>query len=65
MDSYIPNNIHYKEATDLDAYIGERDVNMIQSTLECSQALRKGKLHPKQRLKREKRGQRPELEIKQ
>ena len=36
MYSYIPNNIHYEQATDLTAYMRERDFNMIQSTTECS-----------------------------
>ena len=62
MDSYISDNIHSAKATNLAAYTEERDINMIQSTLECSQALRKCKPHPKQRLQRERH---LELEIKQ
>ena len=50
LDSYIPDDSHYEEATDLTTYMGERNVDMIQSTLECYQALREGKTHPKHRL---------------
>ena len=44
MESYIPDDNHYKEATDLAAYMGEQDVDIIHSMLECNQALRDRKL---------------------
>lgn len=62
MDLYIPDNMHYEETTYLSTYMGERDVDMIQSTLECYQSLSEGKRHPKQRLCRVRK---LELEIKQ
>lgn len=65
MESYIPHDTHYEEATNLAAYMGERDVDMIKSILECNQALCKGKPCPKQHLRSERKASRADLEIKQ
>lgn len=47
MESYIPANIQYDEAPKLAAYLGEIDVDLIHSTLECHQALREGEIASK------------------
>ena len=47
MDSYILDDAHYDEATELVAYMGERDVNMVQSMLKCNQGLKEGKPPPR------------------
>ena len=39
MDSYLPEDSYYDEATSLATYMGERDVDMIHSMLECNQVL--------------------------
>ena len=44
--------------------MGEKDVDMIHSILECNQALCNGKPKPKLRLRRERKPSRPKLQIK-
>ena len=65
MDSYSPEDVYHEEATDLAAFMGERgDVNLIHNVLQCSQALRDGKPKPRNKLRRERKPNRPELQIK-
>ena len=40
MQSYVPANLYYNKATNIVAYMGERDVDIIQLMLECNHALR-------------------------
>ena len=44
MESFVLDDTHYKEATDIAIYMGEQDVDMIHSMLEYNQALRDEKL---------------------
>ena len=65
MDSYNQEDSYYNEATHLAVYMGERgDVDEFQMVLECNQALCDGKSCPRQKLRREQRPSRPELQIK-
>ena len=65
MESYIPEDSYYNEATNLEPFMGERgDVNAIQNMLQCNQALRHGKPKARQKLRRERKSDRPELQIK-
>ena len=62
MDSCLPHNPYYNEATSLAAFMGEKgDVNVIQNVLECNQALRNGKPKPRLKLRRDRKPSRPEL----
>ena len=49
LQSYIPDDSHYNEATNLAAYMGEQDVDIFYSMLECNQALRDGNQRPRLR----------------
>ena len=65
MESYEPQDLYFDDATDLSAYMGEQtDVDDLQHTLLCNQAMREGKPRPQQKLRRERRPIRPELQIK-
>ena len=65
MDSYLPDDPYYNEATDLSTYMGNLgDVDALQHTLQCNAAMREGKPMPKQKLRREKRPIQPDLQIK-
>ena len=61
MDSYSFNDIHYDKATELSAFMGQQDVNIVQYTLECNKAMQEGKPRPKTRLRQP--SVRPELRI--
>ena len=65
MESYLPGDSYYDESTNLAAYMGnsmgEQDVNMIHSVLQCNQALREGQPRPKPKLRRERKPSCPEL----
>ena len=61
IEAYIPDDTSYEEGTNLAAYMGEQDVDMIQSMLECNKALCNGKPRPKARLRRSRKPSRPEL----
>ena len=43
MELYLPEDSYYNDATNLAAYMGEQDIDMIHSMLQCNQALREGK----------------------
>lgn len=60
MDLYILDDVCFDVATDLAAFMGELDVDMIHSTLEFHKILLEKELSPKQRLRGERN---PELEI--
>ena len=48
MDSHDANDSYYDEATDLSTYMGNLgDVDALQHTLQCNQAMRKGRPRPK------------------
>ena len=49
MQLYLPEDSYYDKAANLAAYMGERNVDMIQLVLECNQALGDGKPRPKLR----------------
>ena len=61
MDPYSSDNVHYDKATELSAFMGQQDVDMVQYTLECNKAMQDGKPRPKARLWRPPA--RPELQI--
>ena len=65
MDSYVPEDNHYDNTTELAAYIGELDVDMVQSTIECYHALQDGKPRPHPRVRREQQPSRPDLQMKE
>ena len=54
MQLYLPEDSYYNEATNLVAYMGEQDVDMIHLMLQCNQALQEGKPRPRPRLQRGK-----------
>ena len=65
MESYEPQDLYFDDAADLSAYMGEQtDVDELQHTLLCNQAMREGKPRPPCKLRRERRPIRPELQIK-
>ena len=65
MESYEPQDSYFDDATDLSAYMGEQtDVDELQHTLLCNQAMREGKPRPPRKLRRERLPIRPELQIK-
>ena len=64
MESYLPGDYYYNEANNLAAYMGEQDVDMIHSMLECNQALRNGRPRPKPQLRRERNPSCPGLQTK-
>ena len=65
MESYAPQDSYFDDAADLSAYMGEQtDVDELQHTLLCNQAMREGKPRPARKLRRERRHIRPELQIK-
>ena len=61
MDSYIFDDIHYDEATELSAYMGQKDVNMVQYTLECNKSMQEDEPRQKTCLRRPPVS--PELQI--
>ena len=65
MESYAPQDSYFEDATNLSAYMGEQsNVDELQHTLLCNQAIREGKPQPARKLRRERRPIQPELQIK-
>ena len=52
INSYDANNSYYDDATDLSAYMGNLgDVDALQHTLQCNQAMRESRPRPKPKLR--------------
>ena len=65
MESYDPQDLYFDDAADLSAYMGEQtDVDDLQHTLLCNQAMREGKPRPQRKLRGRRPAQQPELQIK-
>ena len=64
MELYLPEDSYYVETTDLAAYMGEQDIDMIHSMLKCNQGLRDGNPRPRPQLRRKRKPNRPELQTK-
>ena len=65
MESYEPQDSYFDDAVNLSTYMGEQtDVDELQHTHLCNQAMRGGKPRPARKLRRERRPIRPELQIK-
>ena len=55
-DYLTPNSTsdtYFSYSSDLSHYMGNQDVDMVQYTLECNQAMKEGRPHPPQRTQRE------------
>ena len=50
---YSPSDRFFSQATDLSTYMANQDVDMIQYTLQCNQALKEGRPWPPHRTRRE------------
>ena len=48
-----PSDPFFSHATDLSTYMANQDVDMIQYTLQCNQALKEGRPRPPRRTRRE------------
>ena len=48
-----PSDPNFSQASDLSSFMGNQDVDMVQYTLECNQAMKEGRPRPPQRTRRE------------
>ena len=48
-----PTDLYYSYASDLSNYMLNHNVDMVQYTLECNQAMKEGRSHPPKRTRRE------------
>ena len=56
MESYAPKNSYFDKAADLFVYMGDQsDVDELQHTLQCNQAMPEGKPRPPRIIRRERR----------